>query len=55
MRDMCSKIVLKAETQQVDRILMSLSERWCESNPNHGFKAVGELFDVYFIDTSNVF
>jgi hypothetical protein len=46
MRDMCSKIVLKAETQQVDRILMSLSERWCESNPNHGFKAVGELSDV---------
>lgn len=42
MRDMCGKLVLKAETQQVDRILMSLSERWCECNPNHGFKAVGE-------------
>jgi hypothetical protein len=42
MRDMCSKIVLKAETQQVDRILMSLSERWSQCNPNHGFKAVGE-------------
>jgi hypothetical protein len=41
MRDMCGKLVLKAETQQVDRILMSLSERWCECNPNHGFKAVG--------------
>lgn len=43
MRDMCGKLVLKAETQQVDRILMSLSERWCECNPNHGFKEVGEL------------
>lgn len=42
MRDLCSKIVLKAETQQVDRILMSLSERWCECNSNHGFKAVGK-------------
>jgi hypothetical protein len=42
MRDMCSKLVLKAETQQVDRILMSLSERWCECNPNHGFKEVGK-------------
>lgn len=42
MRDMCGKIVLKAETQQVDRILMSLSERWCECNPNHGFKEVGK-------------
>jgi Sec7-like guanine-nucleotide exchange factor len=42
MRDMCGKLVLKAETQQVDRILMSLSERWCECNPSHGFKQVGE-------------
>lgn len=42
MRDLCGKLVLKAETQQVDRILMSLSERWCECNPNHGFKAVGK-------------
>jgi len=42
MRDLCGKLVLKAETQQVDRILMSLSERWCECNPNHGFKALGK-------------
>jgi hypothetical protein len=42
MRDLCGKIILKAETQQVDRILMSLSERWCECNSSHGFKAVGE-------------
>jgi hypothetical protein len=48
MRDMCSKLVLKAETQQVDRILMSLSERWCECNPNHGFKAVGESLGVLY-------
>lgn len=44
MRDLCGKVVLKAETQQIDRILMSLSERWCECNPNHGFKALGELY-----------
>jgi hypothetical protein len=42
MRDLCGKIILKAETQQVDRILMSLSERWCECNSSHGFKAVGK-------------
>jgi hypothetical protein len=42
MRDLCGKLVLKAETQQVDRILMSLSTRWCECNPNHGFKAMGK-------------
>ena len=46
MRDMCGKLVLKAETQQVDRILMSLSERWCECNPSHGFKEVGQCFSL---------
>lgn len=44
MRDLCGKIVLKAETQQVDRILMALSERWCECNPTHGFKAIGKCY-----------
>ncbi|KAJ8106746.1 hypothetical protein OPT61_g9336 [Boeremia exigua] len=48
MRDMCSKIVLKAETQQVDRILMSLSERWCECNPNHGFKEVDVVHTICY-------
>ena len=47
MRDLCGKLVLKAETQQVDRILMSLSERWCECNPNHGFKAMGKDRSTY--------
>jgi hypothetical protein len=46
MRDLCGKIILKAETQQVDRILMSLSERWCECNSNHGFKAVGTFLHL---------
>jgi hypothetical protein len=53
MRDLCGKIILKAETQQVDRILMSLSERWCECNSNHGFKAVGEYTAVISLDRAN--
>ncbi|CAI6339083.1 unnamed protein product [Periconia digitata] len=48
MRDLCGKIVLKAETQQVDRILMSLSERWCECNPSHGFKAVDVVHTICY-------
>ncbi|KAF2704262.1 hypothetical protein K504DRAFT_390429 [Pleomassaria siparia CBS 279.74] len=48
MRDMCGKLVLKAETQQVDRILMSLSERWCECNPNHGFKAMDVVHTICY-------
>lgn len=48
MRDLCGKVVLKAETQQIDRILMSLSERWCECNPNHGFKAADVVHTICY-------
>ncbi|KAF2278413.1 uncharacterized protein EI97DRAFT_394795 [Westerdykella ornata] len=48
MRDLCGRLVLKAETQQVDRILMSLSERWCECNPNHGFKATDVVHTICY-------
>jgi hypothetical protein len=53
MRDLCGKLVLKAETQQVDRILMSLSTRWCECNPNHGFKAMGKNVPARWFITGN--
>jgi len=43
LRSLCSKMALKGETQQVDRVLDALSVRWCECNPNHGFKAVGKF------------
>lgn len=42
LRKVCSRLVLRAETQQVDRILVAFSKRWCECNPNHGFKSVGK-------------
>ncbi|ORY12735.1 hypothetical protein BCR34DRAFT_288162 [Clohesyomyces aquaticus] len=48
MRDLCNNLVLKAETQQVDRILMSLSERWCQCNPNHGFKATDVVHTICY-------
>ncbi|KAI0433195.1 hypothetical protein F5Y09DRAFT_99281 [Xylaria sp. FL1042] len=38
LRQVCSRLVFRAETQQVDRILVAFSKRWCECNPNHGFK-----------------
>lgn len=43
MRGLCGKLVLKGETQQVDRVLDSFAQRWCECNPNHGFKSAGKL------------
>ena len=41
LRQICGRLVFRAETQQVDRILVAFSRRWCECNPNHGFKAMG--------------
>ena len=41
LRDLCGKLLLKGETQQVDRILDAFSARWCTCNPDHGFKATG--------------
>lgn len=41
LRDLCTRLVLKGETQQVDRVLDAFSNRWCECNPHHGFKATG--------------
>ena len=41
LRVFCGKLILKGETQQVDRILDAFSTRWCICNPDHGFKATG--------------
>lgn len=41
LRSLCNRLVLKGETQQVDRVLDAFSVRWCQCNPNHGFKAAG--------------
>ena len=43
LRMFCSRILLKGETQQVDRVLDAFSSRWCACNPDHGFKATGIL------------
>ncbi|KAI9708438.1 MAG: hypothetical protein M1820_003898 [Bogoriella megaspora] len=38
MRDFCQRLVLKGETQQIDRLLHAFSRRWCACNSSHGFK-----------------
>lgn len=43
LRKLCGKLSLRAESQQVDRILDVFAQRWCACNPNHGFKVVGEF------------
>lgn len=45
LRDVCNRLVLRAETQQVDRILVTFSQRWVNCNPNHGFKSTGKFIN----------
>lgn len=42
MRNLCGRLILRAESQQVDRILDAFAQRWCQCNPNHGFKVPGK-------------
>lgn len=37
-RELCGRLVVKAESQQLDRVIDAFSERWCACNLNHGFK-----------------
>ncbi|KAL8628318.1 hypothetical protein Q9189_005978 [Teloschistes chrysophthalmus] len=48
LRDFCGRLLLKGETQQVDRILDSFSSRWCACNPNHGFKATDVVHTICY-------
>ncbi|PNY24946.1 PH and SEC7 domain-containing protein, partial [Tolypocladium capitatum] len=48
LRSVCGRLVLRAETQQVDRILVAFSKRWCACNPHHGFKATDVIHMVCY-------
>lgn len=48
LRALCSRLVVKGESQQVDRILVTFSKRWCECNPNHGFKSVDVIHTICY-------
>ena len=41
-RRLCAKLYLKAETQQVDRILEEFSRRYWETNPNTVYGSASE-------------
>lgn len=48
LRSLCSRITLKGEAQQVDRLLDAFSRRWCECNPNNGFKSVDVVHTICY-------
>ncbi|TGZ80210.1 hypothetical protein EX30DRAFT_308036 [Ascodesmis nigricans] len=56
MRLFCGRLVFKGEAQQVDRIMDDISQRWCQCNPNHGFKSSADivhtvLYSVLLLNT----
>jgi hypothetical protein len=48
LRALCDKLVLKGESQQVDRILDAFSRRWDECNPHNGFKGPGVVHAICY-------
>ncbi|KJZ77179.1 hypothetical protein HIM_03500 [Hirsutella minnesotensis 3608] len=48
LRTVCERLVLRAETQQVDRILVAFANRWCLCNPNHGFEATDVIHTICY-------
>jgi len=41
LRELCYRLPLRGEAQQVDRVLASFATRWCECNPTHAFISRG--------------
>ncbi|KAK4099849.1 hypothetical protein N658DRAFT_559978 [Parathielavia hyrcaniae] len=48
LRQVCQRLLLRAETQQVDRILVAFSKRWCDCNPSHGFKSTDVIHTICY-------
>lgn len=48
LRSLCNRLVLRGESQQVDRVLDAFSTRWCQCNPNHGFKAADVVHTICY-------
>ncbi|KAL4973228.1 hypothetical protein BDW66DRAFT_142554 [Aspergillus desertorum] len=48
LRGLCFRLLLKGETQQVDRVLDAFSKRWCQCNPYHGFKAADVVHTICY-------
>jgi hypothetical protein len=47
-RELCGRLVVRAESQELDRVIETFSARWCESNVNHGFKHSDVVHTITF-------
>ena len=48
LRGLCARIALKGESQQVDRVLDAFARRWCDCNPDNGFKSTDVVHTICY-------
>lgn len=48
VRSLCDHLYMKAESQQLDRIVDAFADRWHECNPNHGFKSSSVVYTLAY-------
>lgn len=48
LRGVCDKLYMRAESQQLDRVIEAFSERWCSCNPDHGFKSSAVVYTIAY-------
>ncbi|GAB7352140.1 hypothetical protein MBLNU459_g2630t1 [Dothideomycetes sp. NU459] len=48
MRSLCGRLVLKGESQQVDRVLDAFAQRWDQCNQNNGFKGTNVVHAICY-------
>ena len=48
LRDFCTRVPLRGETQQVDRVLDAIARRWCVCNPQNGFQAADVVHTICY-------
>lgn len=48
LRALCSRLVLKAESQLIDRIFDAFAKRWCDCNPRHGFRSMDVVHTICY-------
>lgn len=48
LRDLCEKLYMKGESQQLDRIMESFSDSWHQMNPKHGFLDSNVVYTIAY-------
>lgn len=48
LRMLCDKLYMKAESQQLNRVIEAFSQAWCEQNPNHGFYDSNVVYTISY-------